>query len=176
MPIVPLIADLTFDGQVLKHGAKTFRATSGLPGYQHPDHKCLKDNGPVPEGYYRVFLADLGTAKSTNSGDCRLIPSWGIEKIPRGAEAGACEPYWANWGMNRARLEPANIATQSACSPVRGGFYIHDSQKGYSHGCIEVEPRFFSHLRAFSQGAQKGYCILQVRYVPGRNTNGGTRA
>lgn len=176
MPMVRFIADMFFDGQALKQGTLKFKATSGLPGYQVPNRQCVKDNGPIPEGYYRVLLADRGTAKDDGRGNCKLSPSWGVEKIPRGTEAGQCEPVWENWGNNRVRLEPADVETQRACKPVRGGFYIHDSTKGYSHGCIEVERRFFPHLKSLAHTNQTGFCILHVKYVPGKPTNGGTRA
>jgi hypothetical protein len=59
---------------------------------------------------------------------------------------------------------------------MRGGFYLHDSTKGYSHGCIEVEPSFLSILRARAANATRGYFLLKVTYVADRATNGGTRA
>ena len=176
MPMVRFITDMTFDGQVLKQGALKFMATSGLPGYQFPNHQCVKENDPIPEGYYKVYLANRGTAKQDTSEDCKLAPAWGVEKIPRGTEAGTCEEFWANWGNHRVRLEPADVQTQRVCSPTRGGFYIHDSTKGYSHGCIEVERRFFPHLKSLAHTNQTGFCILRVKYVPGKPTNGGTRA
>jgi len=67
-----------------------------------------------------------------------------------------------------------------AGSVPRGGFYIHDSTKGYTHGCIEVEPRFFEvlrHLIATMQsphGRPKDRLNLLVKYLPGQTTNGGT--
>jgi hypothetical protein len=172
-----MLADMEFDGQVLTwNGSGRFKATTGLPGYQHPKHQCVKNNGPLPMGLYKVLIADLGTAKDDDTGFCNLTPGWGIQKIPRGADAGSCEPYWANWGQNRARLEPADIQTRKACTPSRGGFYIHDSTKGYSHGCIEIEPRFFTTLRTRATTALRGHFILKVQYISGRTTNGGTRA
>lgn len=42
-----------------------------------------------------------------------------------------------NWGYNRIRLESADEKTRKACGGKRGGFYIHDSTKGYSHGCMK---------------------------------------
>lgn len=172
-----MIVDMEFDGQVLTwNGSGKFKATTGLPGYQFPKNHCLKDSGPIPEGVYRVLVTDRGAAKDDGTGQCNLSPGWGIQTIPRGADAGSCEVYWANWGRNRARLEPADIKTRHACTPVRGGFYLHDSTKGYSHGCIEVEPRFFAILRSRAKGSLRGYFILKVKYVIGIITNGGTRA
>ncbi|MBT0960464.1 hypothetical protein [Denitromonas iodatirespirans] len=169
-------ADMSFDGQRLTwSGSGVFKATSGMVGFQMPTNDCVPDAGPTPQGLYKVYVADRGVAKDDGSGTCNLSPAWGVQSIPRGVDAGDCEPYWANWGRNRVRLEPADAETRNACSPRRGGFYLHDSTKGYSHGCIEVEPGFFPVLRARSVGATKGYFLLRVKYAEGRRTNGGTR-
>jgi len=68
------------------------------------------------------------------------------------------------------------LATKSRCSPVmRGCFYIHDSTKGYSRGCIEVEPRIFPLLRDFNITTRKNMIIIKVKYKKGVATNGGTK-
>lgn len=170
--------DLFYDGQFLKWADKglMFKATSGLPGHQVPIEQCVPDAGPVPEGFYKVYIVDQGMAADDGRGICALKPSWGLQEIPRGPKAGRCERYWANWGKNRARLEPADQPTKTHCSPVqRGGFYLHDSVKGYSHGCIEVETKLFDHLRKFSSSSKKQTILLQVKYISGRATNGGTK-
>lgn len=58
---------------------------------------------------------------------------------------------------------------------MRGGFYLHDSIKGYSHGCIEADTKLFVHLRKYHSITKKLTVILQVKYAPGRGTNGGTK-
>jgi hypothetical protein len=50
--------------------------------------------------------------------------------------------------MHRIRFEPADEKTKRRCSHRRSGFYLHDSTKGYSHGCIEVQGSFFGALRS----------------------------
>lgn len=172
-----MIADMTYDGQRISWPGKgMFRATSGLHGSQFPKNSCTPDSGPIPEGLYKVFISDQGTAQDDGTGSCALEPSWGIQEIPRGTAAGACEPYWANWGKNRARMEPADAYTKDRCSPViRGGFYLHDSTKGYSHGCIEVESSLFPLLRSCQKTTRQNALILKVSYVAGRITNGGTK-
>ena len=170
--------ELYYDGQTVKWSDKgtIFKATSGMKGHQVPGEQCIPDAGPVPEGEYKVFIADHGIAKDDGRGICALKPSWGIQEIPRGAKAGSCDRYWANWGKNRARMEPANESTKKSCAPVnRGGFYLHDSTKGFSHGCIEVETSLFKHLRNHHSSTKKQYVIIQVKYVAGRGTNGGTK-
>jgi hypothetical protein len=168
---------MIYDGQTVNwSGIGTFKATSGLPGFQTPKNSCLPDSGPIPEGLYKVFISDQGTAKDDGSGYCGLTPSWGIQKIPRGPAAGSCEPYWANWGRNRARMEPADIPTKNRCAPLmRGGLYLHDSTKGFSHGCIEVETRLFPVLMNYNKRTSKNTLILKVSYASRSSTNGGTK-
>jgi hypothetical protein len=99
--------DLQYDGQTLTwRGVGFFRATSGFPGYQMRAKMCLKDRGPLPEGLYTVHLTDKGLAKDDGGGNCNLRDARGLQTIPRGAQAGECEPYWANWGKNRVALTP----------------------------------------------------------------------
>lgn len=124
-------------------GIGIFKATTGLPDLQWPDKQCVPD-AAIPEGNYKLFIQFQGEAPIRNAADCDLGPSWGWSTIPRGQAAGTCEIYWANWGYNRIRLESADEKTRKACGGQAGVvFYIHDSTKGYSHGCIEVEPVFF---------------------------------
>jgi hypothetical protein len=170
--------DMLYNGQQIDwFGHGTFKATSGMPGYQQPSFQCEKERGPVPEGNYYIPLIEGGVAKDDGTGVCRLKPSWQIEKILRGVAAGVCEPYWANWGNNRVRFEPADITTKQKCHIVRSGFYLHDSTKGYSHGCIEVQLGFFSELRIYlKRNPAKTQLALKIKYIPGRSTNGGTQA
>lgn len=174
--------DLYYNGQRLQWWAKgTFRATSGMPGMQHPRLQCDPRGGPLPEGSYFFRLREDGAPARAGS-NCTLLPAWYLQTIPRDAVAGTCEQYWINWGRNRVRLMPADRETARACQPRRGGFYLHDSTKGYSHGCIEVEGRFFdvlrqevaAVLRQRSRSADK--LMLLVRYNAGMTTNGGTGA
>ncbi|WP_075179422.1 tlde1 domain-containing protein [Neptunomonas phycophila] len=167
--------DMLYDGQYLDWSGKgLYRASSGLPDNQLSSKQCEKDIGPLPEGYYKVFIAPQGIAQDNGDGRCALKPAWGIQTIPRGIAAGQCDPYWANWGFNRARLEPANTETKLKCSPVqRGGFYLHDSIKGYSHGCIEVEGSIFPLLRKHYENTKKSTIILKIKYA-GESTYGFT--
>jgi hypothetical protein len=168
--------DMTYDGQnITWPGRGAFKATSGLPGFQLPNNSCVPNSGPIPEGLYKVFISDHGVAQDDGTGYCSLKPSWVIQKIPRGTAAGSCEPYWESWGSNRARMEPADNPTKNRCSPImRGGFCSHDSTKGYSHGCIEVETKLFPLLRSHHKTTKKNTLVLKVSYVKGRSTNGGT--
>ena len=166
---------LTYDGTKLTWVSKgVYKATSGMKGYQIPKNQCIPERGPVPEGNYYIPLI-MGTfAEDDGSGICQLKPSWQIQEIPRGTAAGMCEPYWANWGHNRVRFEPSDKATKNKCSPSRSGFYLHDSTKRFSHGCIEVEQRFFDTLRVHIKSSKNKKLYLKIQYTPGLNTYGDT--
>jgi|GEM_PF-2548521 len=110
--------DMTYNGTLLTWRGRDYKATSGLPGTQNETHQCVPDKGPVPEGLYKLFINDQGMAADDGTGSCNLKPSWGMQTIPRGAKAGECEPFWANWGKNRARLEAAASATKKHCAPL----------------------------------------------------------
>lgn len=167
---------MIYDGVKLTwNSVGSFKATSGMPGHQIPSDQCLPDRGPVPEGNYYIPLIDGSQAADDGTGVCQLAPSWQIQTIPRGSSAGACEPYWANWGYHRVRFEPADTATKNTCLPIkRGGFYLHDSTKGFSHGCIEVEGIFFAQLRAFVNAKKQSRLYLKIKYS-GASTYGNTK-
>ena len=172
--------DLLYDGPRLQwHGHGIFRATSGLRGHQAASLQCDPTGGPIPEGSYFFFLREDNIVPQPTD-NCRIPAVWGLQRIPSGSEAGGCEPYWALWGRNRIRLNPVDSLPRKACPVPRAGFYLHDSAKGYSHGCIEVEPRFFNVLRHFiatlhsPHGTSKDKLHLLVKYLPGQTTNGGT--
>lgn len=134
---------LTFDGQKLTWpGIGIFKATTGLPDLQWPDKQCVPD-AAIPEGNYKLFIQFQGEAPIRNAADCDLGPSWGWSTIPRGQAAGTCEIYWANWDITVSGWNQRMRRPEKPVGGKRGGFYIHDSTKGYSHGCIEVEPVFF---------------------------------
>jgi hypothetical protein len=173
---------LVYDGHTLKwmnpgdgQPAVSYKATSGLPGHQVTIDQCLKDEGPIPEGKYKFRLVvDKRAARDDGTGRCNLQSSTRIQQIPRGAQAGACEPYWSNWGRNRVRIDAADSKTRSACKPRRSGFYLHDSHKGFSHGCIEVEVTFFDRLYKYAKKSPGRSMSVYVDYAHA-TTYGGTK-
>lgn len=174
-----MIADLEYNGQTLSWiGFGKWKATSGLKGHQVPSEQCTTDAGPVPEGLYSSLLSSGGEAQDDGTNTCSLTPAWGFQTIRRGEAAENCESYWANWGYHRIRIEPADVATRNSCIKEghhRSGFYLHDSIKGYSHGCIETEGTFFTMLRKFmSEQTRKKRLYLKVKYT-GDSTYGGTK-
>lgn len=79
---IAMLAEMEFEGQQIRWNGSKFKATTGLAGFQHPKHQCVPDQGPLPEGLYKVYLADRGVANDDGSGRCNLAPAWGIQEIP----------------------------------------------------------------------------------------------
>jgi hypothetical protein len=157
--------DMEYNGTVLSwHGTK-FKATSGMFGAQRADFQSHPDHGPIPEGTYKLLAKDVGGVKSVN-GD--FVFREGIETLPPNPLVIAA------WGNIRVHLAIVHI--NRGDSSHRNGFYIHDSHKGFTHGCIEVESAFFTKLRAFAaKTGQKLFLGLKVAYAtPSTSTNGGT--
>lgn len=124
----------------------SYNATSGFKGYQKAKFSNMKDVGPVPEGKYWVLLAPdpnrIANASKT-TGELLSNPKGGIEQIPKSTiTSDGREWIYTAWGTIRARLFPDN----STKTYGRTNFYLHDSTKGYSHGCIEVEHTLFDRL------------------------------
>ena len=78
-------------------------------------------------------------------------------------------------GEKQARLEPIEVTGATAKDRDLNSFYFHDSEKGYSHGCTEVESALFTKLREYREEGNQSIEVM-VDY-PNRNhrTNGGTK-
>jgi hypothetical protein len=171
-------ADLLYNGTMLIwDGHGVFNATSGLPGHQDASQQSHPDEGPVPEGLYSFPL--ILAADATMTGPGKLDVREGIEHLPDSWQWNG-QPYRNEaWGPDRIRLTIVHIDDPK--NRKRAGFYLHDSTKGFSHGCIEVDPLFFRRLREFVQlplRARHGRTrlTLRVKYPSTTATTyGGTR-
>lgn len=168
------MAELSFNGtRLIWNGYGDFKATSGQKDHQNAAHQTLSDFGPIPEGSY-FFHAVLQPRAATLIGPGQLDRREGIQSVPQSLSYNGETYDLAPWGPDRVRLSVTRIDDPRARH--RGGFYLHDSVKGYSHGCVEVEGRFFTQLRAYtrSQGARK-ILHLRVQYpAKDASTYGGT--
>jgi hypothetical protein len=114
------------------------------------------------------------------TGPGRLDVREGIEYVPGTLQFGGRTYQNYAWGPERVRLTTVHIDQPQ--NRKRGGFYLHDSTKGFSHGCIEVNPQFFVRLRQFvklpaKKRGNRTRLYLKVKY-PSSNTStyGGTFA
>ena len=144
------------------------RATSGLPGSQ----SSSKDNqefGPVTRGHYRINLAldPKRWASMAPSGD-NLASSFGVQRIRDhyvGPNGGILLPE--GWGTWRARLQKVDVATS------RDNFYLHNSTKGYTHGCIETCDQLYQKFVSYHEQGLSEIDVL-VDYTTD-STQGGTK-
>lgn len=178
---------LIFNGTLLIwHGHGSFPATSGTKGHQQAKEQDLKDFGPIPEGKYSFkaviakgsCFADNGTPDH-RQGIEELAPEGATTITTVGGLVGEATEFLQAWGHNRVRLNTLHIDHRKARN--RSGFYIHDSHKGQTHGCIEVAHVFFDRLRAYAMHQQKlgshakTTLFVTVKYPSSdANTNGGT--
>ncbi len=184
--------DVVYDGQILSWGSFRWKASSGkllnpahaekvvgesalVHDFQFKKYQNIRDRGPIPEGTYQIPLKDGGTTTTykTRGGELTYDKDLEIQHMECiKAPSGQFVEFNHDWGMNRVRLKIVKFA--SSRSKHRSGFYIHDSIKGYSSGCIEVETGFFTELRKESTRQKgKGTLSLEVKYTH-EETYGGT--
>lgn len=169
------MADLFYQGTQLRWtGHGEFKATSGLKGHQNASEQTNQEHGPIPEGEYWFPVHVAKTPIATMIAPGQLDRNDGIEFVSPLIVHGTKIYDLTAWGLDRVRLHVTRIDDPKARH--RDGFYLHDSAKGYSHGCIEVEMRFFFQLRAYAATPGKRKMLrLRVKYpVKDASTYGGT--
>jgi len=150
----------------------TYDATSGLPGYQNSKYQGKEDAGPIPEGTYKINLKpDPNREAKVDPKTGELKPGTGIEQIPDVGYTSDGQAWeYPGWGDTRAALEPS-AGTDTL---GRGGFYIHDSTKGYTHGCIEVESGIFDDMIDYRNDGATSIDIVIDYPSNNSSTYGGT--
>jgi L,D-transpeptidase catalytic domain len=195
--------DFLFNGTRLiwvTNGGKSYKSSSGLPSFTDPDTRRIVDmrvakyqkypDGPLPEGTYTVPIYLNGTATVVNkfapidpatgepvdgvSCDLAAGVTGGLQKIPEKGQGNCAAFSYPGWGTQRIRLNKVSVK-----HPSRNNFYLHDSTKGFSHGCVEVEKSFFEEVhRKFHTDflhSKKHTLTLRAQYPsPDASTNGGT--
>lgn len=129
-----------------------YDAVSGAMRFQNSKYTYLKNKGPIPAGEYTMDLSidPNRLAKMDKAGN--LYSGQGIERIPQGFLDS--NP----WGNYRVRLNPSS----GTITHGRTNFYIHDSHKGFTRGCIETETAFFIKLLEYRKNSSK--LTLYVKY------------
>ncbi|WP_194908870.1 hypothetical protein [Catenulispora rubra] len=161
-------------------GPLMFAATSGTQGLQVADRQKegQKEDGPagpLPETKY-VFVARLDAAQNSVEA-ANKRGQQAIDNHERGIQflrIGGNGPVDTNWGTMRVRLEPLGPTYG------RDGFFLHNSHKGFSHGCIEIGRTldgrdFFDTLLLYAHEQGKANLVVQVKYpYPKMSTRGDT--
>jgi hypothetical protein len=120
---------LRFDGTKLtlqENGEpiRSWPAVSGRPGTQGPEYQSYRDNGPLPQGDYRVKVNEMQRYEDTSRYD-RFKGVFGGGPWPYGTPA---------WGKYRFWLEPGPDAKTFG----RDNFSIHGGLVPASAGCIDL--------------------------------------
>ena len=83
--------------------------------------------------------------------------------------------YYPNWGKHRAALTPDNVTGAKDSERNNDSYYFHDSVKGYTHGCTEVDTELFDYLVDYRNAGNTQIGVL-VKYPSlTHKTNGGTK-
>jgi len=139
-----------------------YKASSGFHDilwgdFRYAYDQYRKDQGPTVEGRYELrFSKNIESKAKTVNGELDLggIGIETLENLP-GMNPVTNEKIIESWGKHRIRLYPINVKQPK--NPETGNpsdrnldsFYFHDSKKGYTHGCEEVETKFFDDLKEF---------------------------
>ena len=168
----------------------TFKATSGYKGpdvngrqwnLQKAKYQNVRNGGPTAEGRYHINLKPSPNRIAqvdTKTGELKKNPEGGIEKIPKRVDI-PNKPgrHWeySEWGNNRAALIPDNITGATNAERDNTSYYFHDSTKGYTHGCTEVESELFDKLNEYINAGNVKIDVI-VKYPSSNHvTNGGTK-
>ena len=169
----------------------TYKATSGYKGpdangimwnLQKAKYQNIRNGGPTPEGKYHINLEpdpERVAQADLNTGDLLRDPNGGIEKIPDFVENPNKEGYgwsYTEWGQHRAHLTPDKVTGAKNSERDNYSYYLHDSQKGYTHGCTEVETKLFDKLNEYRNNGNTRIDVI-INYGNNQNhsTNGGTK-
>ena len=167
----------------------TFKATSGnivdrIDGgknnYQEARFQNKKDRGPTPEGNYHINLVpdpDRQVETFMNNGyvDFKKREEGGIETLTFPNPTTGELSYNPAWGMHRAALTPDNVVGAKDTERDNSSYYFHDSTKGYTHGCTEVDTELFNHLKDYRDAGNKRIDVMVKYNDPHHKTNGGTK-
>jgi hypothetical protein len=134
--------------------------------YRVSKYQPNKDKGPTVEGEYTLNLkpdpARIATFLEMAYGEEDLARNkeGGIEQIPKFPEE-----YREGWGNERVRLEQNKVSQPKGGHRELDSFYFHDSKKEFTHGCTEVESRFFKILKKHRNKMRKRHGNMKIRVL-----------
>lgn len=152
-------------------GAITVEKSDGeliYKNYQNSANVGLKNLGPVPPGKFNINLkpspfryVEIGWENNKPY----TKPNIGLQIINWNENIN-----YHGWGLWRARLEPI----KGSYMYDRNYFYMHDSYKGYSSGCIETETDLYYDLVNYWYNGYKSIEVW-IEYENNTSTYGNTK-
>jgi len=142
-----------------RSGAKT-KLPNGEDNDQRNANCQYEIGGPTVVGDYKLNLEpDPSRIAKFNKNELLRNTYGGIEQIPI--------PFIDAWGLERVRLEKEHIVFPQHvinCDRDIHSFYFHDSRKGSTSGCTEVDGKFFELLKKYRAKMKKEKCKkLEIR-------------
>ena len=145
----------------------TYNSASGYmdehKDFRQAKYQHKKNCGPTPAGEYRINLVpDPNRVANANYDDGQLIRNkdGGIELIPESFKGRYFEYTYESWGKRRALLQPVNVTGAGSNERDNNSYYLHDSEKCYTHGCTEVESEFFDQLIEYRDAGNKKISVV----------------
>ena len=153
-------ASLLFDGETLfwqeTGQERKWTAYSGRKGYWSPKFQSLRDEGPIPEGFYQAQQSKLQSWSEVDQ----------FSKTFCFAGFGSWPGCTDSWGEQRVWL----MAKSHTNVYGRSGFSIHGGNIPGSAGCIDLTHSmndFTERFRSYGKDI-----ALEVRYKPLRDSKG----
>ncbi|MEN2402529.1 SpvB/TcaC N-terminal domain-containing protein [Flavobacterium sp. MC2016-06] len=172
----------------------TYKATSGHKITEYSDgskvksqnskYQYIKSNGPTVEGKYKLNLKPEPEVAQMKNGQIVSGQGKGIQTLVGMTDPSQPGKTFSSpaWGENRINLIPVSVKqpAENLSTPSKdddrdlGSFYFHDSTKGESSGCHEIDTEFFDDLLKYRA---EGHDEMEVKVqYPSKNhsTSGGT--
>jgi len=146
------------------HAVSTGPADSGLP-WSQATSRCQTENGPLPPGRYKINLGPNPDRFASVLDTGELASGQGVQQIPSSGTTPDGRTFtYPGWGTWRARLTP--IGSTSTTGRPSPNFYLHNSVKGYSHGCVETPDKFRDLLKSYRSSGNRSIEV-RVNYSDG---------
>ena len=169
-----------------------YKSTSGFKGtvqsdvlgetkmnLQNESYQWVPGGGPTVAGEYELKLGTELEKKAKVKNHDLERANVGIESLKDlpGLTKEENESLLSAWGEHRVRMHPVNVKHPQSKYGVDKrdleSFYFHDSKKGYTSGCHEVESRFFDDLKKYIKSGNTTIKVM-VSYTKDQSTYGGT--
>jgi hypothetical protein len=127
--------------------------------FQKAKYQNEKNVGHTVEGRYKLELnADPDRKAKIINGEIVRAKENGIENLVDMTDPSQPGKTFIapDWGENRIRMIPVNVKQPNSTATKEddrdlNSFYFHDSEKGYSHGCYEIQKQFFVDLKKYQE-------------------------
>ena len=132
-------------------------AASGHFGHQRPSECGTEGGGPTPPGAYSIDLKPSPNRVAGTVGSGRFPDSLasgnGVQQVPASTTTNNYRRAWGTW---RARLNPKS----GTDTKDRDNFYLHNSHKDETSGCVETPDNFEGLLRAYKAAGNKSIDVI----------------